>query len=65
MNDQETLQKFFELGRTASFHFADDSGKELQLAYNAERAARALYEAASPSLRIDMRDVARQFLWSL
>ena len=58
------LDKFDELGRSASFHYADDSGKEWDLARKDKEAAEALF-IAHPELRDEMIAIARNFLWSL
>lgn len=62
MND--VLTEFKRLGAKASFHYADDSCKEWDLAYGAEREALRLYDE-HPELEDEMREIAGGFLWSL
>ena len=59
-----TIEQFRELGNTASFHYADDSGKEHQLGAEAERQALELFDNY-PDQQDEMREVANGFLWSL
>lgn len=58
------LTEFNELGRLASFHYADDSGREWTQADAAKRQALALFDA-HPELQAEMREIAKPFLWSL
>jgi len=62
--DNPRLIKFDALGRQASFHYADDSGKEWSQAKTLEAQARALFEQ-NPDLQDQMREMARGFLWTL
>jgi hypothetical protein len=64
MTKEEILQEFKEYGDNASFHFADDSGREWQLAYADERKAREML-TLYPDLHEDFVKIAKGFLWSL
>jgi hypothetical protein len=64
MNDKGILEAFDTYGRAASFHYADDTGKEWGTARIEERKARNLF-ADNPDLRDEMTKLASQFLWSL
>ena len=59
----EALKQFIKLGKDASYHYADDSGKEWGLANGCVRQAMELYKA-NPELRALMREEARGFLWA-
>ena len=61
---QAILDKFKDLGNSASFHFADDSGREWDRAWDQQRAAEALF-VQNPELRDEMIAIARGFLWTL
>ena len=58
------LTKFESLGLSASFHFADDSGKEWSIAHKEQSEAIALYKQ-HPELQERMMELSKQFLWSL
>jgi len=58
----DPLENYFSLARKASFHYADDSGKEWDLAGKAKRAALEIFDA-HPELHKEMRAI--QTLWSL
>ena len=58
------LDQFQELGLSASFHFADDSGRAWDSAQRDKRAAEALF-IQHPELRDEMIAMARKFLWTL
>lgn len=58
------LKEFKRLGEKASFHYADDSCKEWDLASSAESQALHLFDNNS-HLQDEMREIARGFLWSL
>lgn len=64
MNDKEKLEAFDKHGRSASYHYADDTGKEWGTAKIEERKARNLF-ADNPDLQEDMKELATKFLWSL
>ena len=57
------ITKFRRLGEKASYHFADDSGKEWDLAYKAQREAIEVFDA-HPESHETMREIARDFLWA-
>jgi len=59
----DTLEQFKELGMSASFHFADDTGSEWDLAYNDCNKAMEIYKK-NPELQNEMREIAKKFLWS-
>lgn len=61
---QDVLQQFEDLGNTASFHFADDSGREWDAAWKAKRAAELLFQQ-HPDLQDEMITIAKRFLWTL
>lgn len=58
------LADFYKAGVDASFHFADDSTKEWELAYKAERKALEIFDNY-PDLQEYFRKIALDFLWSL
>ena len=58
------LENFKKLGQLASYHFADDSGKEWDLGYKNQREAEALF-IENPELREEMIQIAKGFLWTL
>ena len=58
------LEQFEELGNRASFHFADDSGREFDSGFARQREAEALF-VQHPELREEMTKIARKFLWTL
>ena len=58
------LTEFESLGKSASYHYADDSGKEWGAAKRSERAAMILFHD-HPELQEEMKEIARGFLWSL
>jgi hypothetical protein len=64
MTTAEILKEFTDLGMSASFHYADDSGKEWTLANDQKRKAEQLY-IQNPDLRPRMEEIAFGFLWSL
>ena len=69
MSEVQSLEKqiidlFKEFGLKASYHFADDSTGEWDLAYEAENKALKLFDD-NPSLQSQMREIAKGFLWSL
>ena len=61
---QDRIEEFDTLGRQASFHYADDRGKEWSQAKTLEAQARALFDQ-HPDLQKQMRELARGFLWTL
>jgi hypothetical protein len=62
MND--ILNTFNDKGRQASFHYADDSGKEWGHAKRLETDCRRLF-AEHPELQDEMTKIAKGFLWTL
>lgn len=62
MND--LVEQFNTLGQSASYHYADDSGKEYGLGVAKEREAMVLFHA-HPELEDQFREKANGFLWSL
>lgn len=66
MNDttRNPIAEFERLGNKASYHFADDSTGEWDLAYKAKRQALELFDA-NPDLQDQMRETAKGFLWPL
>jgi len=58
------LKEFTDLGNSASYHFADDSGKEWDAAYAAQHKAESLF-IQHPELRDEMIAIAKKFLWTL
>ena len=57
-------EEFKKLGMSASYHYADDSGKEWRLADSDKKQALELFDN-NPDLQDEMRTAARGFLWSL
>ena len=66
MTEQQhsTLRAFESHANSASFHYADDSGKEWGSARSRKRQAMALYES-HPDLREHMRPIGERQLWAL
>ena len=62
--EADIVKTFDYLGRTASYHYADDSGSEWNLGDIAKDAAIVLFKN-NPELQPEMREVAKGFLWSL
>jgi hypothetical protein len=60
----EVLRLFDSLGRSASYHYADDSTKEWSQGDVDMFAAMNLY-IGHPDLREEMQKIAKGFLWSL
>jgi hypothetical protein len=60
----DILKQFEDLGCRASFHFADDSGKEFSTGWDKQRQAEALF-INNPELRDEMITIAKKFLWTL
>ena len=58
------LAEFENLGMSASFHYADDSGKEWGLAKKDQDQAIILYHD-HPELQVEMMKISKGFLWSL
>lgn len=63
-NTDQILAEFKKHGDKASFHYADDSTSEWELADKAKLQALALFDA-HPELRLQMREIGRGFLWLL
>lgn len=58
------VEQFDYIGRTASYHYADDSGREWNEGDKLKREAIELFKS-NPELQTQMREVAKGFLWSL
>ncbi len=63
MEKASVVDEFVRLGNLASYHFADDSGKEWSDGFAAKAEAMKIYHA-HPDLQAEMEKHA-QFLWSL
>lgn len=63
MTDEEILDAFKEAGMQASYHYADDSGKEWRLGFLYSGQAQLLAKE-HPHLIPQMREIAKKFLWS-
>lgn len=63
LTDEEILAEFDSLGGTASFHYADDSGKEWGQGDILKAQALKLV-LAHPELRDRFLKVGQRFLWS-
>lgn len=61
--DEEILAEFDSLGGTASYHYADDSGKEWRAGDQLKEQALALVKA-HPELRDEFLRIGERFLWS-
>ena len=59
----DVLKEFESAGWDASFHFADDSGKEWKQAYKRKDDAMRLY-FAHPEHQEAMKEIAKGFLWN-
>ena len=64
MDKASLIELFDELGSKASYHFADDSGREWEQGTTLKRYALKLFDAC-PELQSEMREKAKEFLWSL
>lgn len=64
MTELNVVAEFLELGRSASYHYADDSGRERSDARKDEAAALKLFDN-NPDLQAEMRVAGKGFLWSL
>lgn len=62
--DEIILETFKEHGFAASYHFADDTGKEFDHGFSELNKAMEIYQHY-PELQAAMRDVAKEFLWSI
>jgi hypothetical protein len=60
----ERCKEFKKLGLSASYHFADDSGKEWGHAYKDQKKAIKLYDD-NPEQQVEMMKISKGFLWSL
>jgi hypothetical protein len=59
------LERFKDLGISASYHYADDTGSgEWRLGSTLEAKARILFDE-NPELRDEMRVIAKGFIWQL
>lgn len=68
MNDNaqtvmDPLEAFKRLARSASYHFADDSGGEWQLGYREKTRALAVFDQ-HPEFQDKMREAAQGELWA-
>lgn len=60
-----TIQEQFETaGNQASYHYADDSGREWGSGHAAKAVAMQLYWD-NPELQAELAEIAKGFLWSL
>lgn len=64
LSSEEVIKLFKAYGLTASYHFADDSGKEYSQGSAAKKQALDLFDQF-PKLEPVFREVAKGFLWSL
>lgn len=60
----EVLAKFKQRSSSASFHWADDTCKEWDLAKREQNAALKIFDD-NPGLQDEMREIANGALWSL
>ena len=58
------VETFKQHGMKASYHYADDSGKEWGHGSREKKLALILFDD-NPDLQAEMREIASQFLWSL
>lgn len=58
------VETFKKLGKDASYHYVDDSGKEWSLGLKYENQALELFDT-HPELESELREVAKGFLWTL
>ena len=63
-NVTNILNRFTKHGKDASFHYADDTGKEWGSGDREKRDALVLFDS-NPALQKEMREIAKGFLWSL
>ena len=61
---QEILEEFKTYGMDASYHYADDSGKEWHLAYPLVDKCMKLVKE-HPELHEEMREIAKRFIFSM
>ena len=61
---QEILENFKTCGMDASYHYADDSGKEWHLAYPLVDKCMKLVKEHT-ELREEMREIAKKFIFSI
>lgn len=60
----DVIKQFRDFGNRASYHYADDSGSEWDLAKAEKEKALSIYRA-NPELQEEMKKVAAGFLWPL
>jgi hypothetical protein len=60
----EIVKQFKDLGFKASYHFADDSGKEWHLGNDLQKQAMDLF-FANPDDQAEMLEISKEFLWSM
>lgn len=63
-NKAQILATFKKHGSDASFHFANDTGKEDGLGRESRDKALAIFDT-HPALQAQMRKIAGGFLWTL
>lgn len=56
------VEQFAHYGEVASFHFADDTNTEWNLAINARNNALRVFDK-HPEHQPEMREIAKGFLW--
>ena len=59
----DAVEQFKTHGMSASYHYADDSGKEWNLG-DAEKAKALAVFDENPDHQAEMREVAKGFLWA-
>ena len=60
----QLLDNFKKAGMSASYHYADNTGKEWGAAHKLERECLNMFDA-NPDSQDEMREIAKGFLWSL
>ena len=63
MNDSDVIKEFQRLANSASFHYADDSGREWPLGKADENEAMRLYHGY-PHLQSEMDCIGNMQLWN-
>ena len=61
---KEILEQFEKYGMDASYHYADDTCSEWDMAYREAEKARELFDN-NKQLQKEMREIAKRFLWTL
>lgn len=62
--DEMILREFKDYGQIASYHFADDTGREWSHAHSLKNRALELYKE-NPNLQDAMREISKNFLWGI